>query len=211
MKGEFIPSTDNDQRDKNWQKNLYTKEEKKKLREEVQKCYFASNEDYDAVLVKLAKYGREPDPVKIDGHCMFTAPMKQCSLNRNWTVEDMRHQIAYFMSKMPEQFYQYSLAYLHGQSFQSYILNIWAGLCYGDELCLGCLAHMWNLKITVISPHLPDIKIFHQEEDPDIILVHNGRDDLEGHYSSTSKYPLFFYFYKTPYDKMNNLKQRQMS
>ena len=192
MKGELIPSHDNDERDKDWQKNLYTKQEKKVISEEAQKCYIWSEEEYQSVCNKLAKYGRIPDPVTIDGDCMFTAPMKQCKLNPNFKAIDMRHQIAYFLSKLPEQFYQYSLPYLEDQSFQSYTLNIWNGLSYGDELCLGVIAYMWNVKITIVSPDMPDLKIFHQDdENPDIILVHNGKEGLEGHYSSTSKYIFF--------------------
>ena len=192
MKGEFIPSNDNDERDKNWQKNLYTKEEKKMISEEAQKCYMWSNEDYEEVCDKLAKYGRIQDPVPIDGHCMFTAPMKQCKLNPNFKVEDMRHQISYFLSKLPEQFYQYSLPYLEDQSFESYILNMWSEFSYGDVLCLGVLGYMWNLKITVVSPNMPDLQIFHKdEEDPDLVLVRNSKEGLEGHYSSTSKYISF--------------------
>ena len=194
MKGKFIPSQDNEGRDKNWQRNLYTKEEKKIISEEAQKCYMWSNEEYESVCDKIAKYGRIPDPVPIDGHCMFTAVMKQCKLNPNFKVEDMRHQVAYFLSKLPEQFYQYSIPYLEDQSFESYILNVWLGLSYGDELCLGVLGYMWNLKITIVSPDMLDVKIFHtDEEDPDIVLVHNGKDGLEGHYSAMSEYISFFF------------------
>ena len=96
------------------------KRRKKKISEEAQKCYMWSNEDYESVCDKIAKYGRIPDPVPIDGHCMFTSVMKQCKLNPNFKVEDMRHQVAYFLSKLPEQFYQYSIPYLEDQSFQSY-------------------------------------------------------------------------------------------
>ena len=50
------------------------------ISEEAQKCYMWSNEDYEEVCDKLAKYGRILDPVPIDGQCMLTAPMKQCKL-----------------------------------------------------------------------------------------------------------------------------------
>lgn len=189
MKGDYIESEDNAKRDKNWQKKLYSKKEKKDISEDARNCYFVNDEEYDRVCTKLAKFGREPQPVTIDGNCMFTAPMTQLRLNPTFTQLDLRRQIAYFMAKLPEQFFGYADAYLEGQSFQSYIMNIWNGKSYGDALCLGVLAHMWNLKITVISPNSPDALIFHHdEEDPDIILVHNGREDLEGHYSSTSEY-----------------------
>ena len=71
-------------------------------------------------------------------------------------------------------------------------MNVWSGLSYGDELCLGVLGYMWNLKITIVSPDMPDVKIFHNdEEDPHIVMVHNGKDGLEGHYSATSEYISF--------------------
>ena len=142
MKGDYIESQDNAKRDKNWQKKLYSKKEKKDISEDARNCYFVNDEEYDRVCTKLAKFGREPHPVTIDGNCMFTAPMTQLRLNPTFTQLDLRRQIAYFMAKLPEQFFGYADAYLEGQSFQSYILNIWNGKNYGDALCLGVLAHM---------------------------------------------------------------------
>ena len=44
---------------------------------------------------------------------------------------------------------------------------------------------MWTLKITIVTPNLEDIKIFHNPFEPDIVVVHNGEDNLNGHYCAT--------------------------
>ena len=42
------------------------------------------------------------------------------------------------------------------------------------------------MKITIVSPETPDLKIFHDDNDfPDVVIVHNGRAAPEGHYFST--------------------------
>ena len=66
------------------------------------------------------------------------------------------------------------------------VLNFYRGYSQGDELIAGVWGHVWNIKITIVSPETPDLKIFHDDNDfPDVVIVHNGRAAPEGHYFST--------------------------
>ena len=47
------------------------------------------------------------------------------------------------------------------------------------------IAIMWNVKITKIEPNLEEIKILHNSKNPHVVIVHNGEDNLEGHYCAT--------------------------
>ena len=44
---------------------------------------------------------------------------------------------------------------------------------------------MWDLKITIIKLDLEQIKIFYNSKHPDVILIYNNHDDLNGHYCAT--------------------------
>ena len=47
---------------------------------------------------------------------------------------------------------------------------------------------MWNIKITLISQHLPPQKVFHQSDEPNMVLIHHGREHPESHFIATSIY-----------------------
>ena len=36
------------------------------------------------------------------------------------------------------------------------------GNSYGDELIASVWGHIWNLKVTIVSPNTPDLKCFHK-------------------------------------------------
>ena len=97
-----------------------------------------------------------------------------------------RQTIAFYLAKLPEQFYLYAQPYCLDQSFENYVLNFYRGYSHGNKLIAGVWGHVWNMKITIISPDTPDLKIFHDDDNfPDIVIVHKGRVAPEGHYFST--------------------------
>ena len=63
---------------------------------------------------------------------------------------------------------------------------------WGDIVCLGTLVTIFNISISVISPQMEIINIFHEDEDPDIIIVGNGGvsgSSMENtHFSATCKF-----------------------
>ena len=196
LRGDLVKSNEMQKETKSKKRVLYTDEEKLEVSEEAQKFFLYCDEDLDILKNKAAKYGRDLDPVAIDGDCLLHAFRKQCLINLNWSIEENRHTLAYYMAKLPEQFILYANPYILNQSYESYVMNFWHGYSYGDELIAGVWGHIWNLKVTILSPTTPDLKCFHKEEEfPDIVLCHNGRPGLDGHYFATSKFKDFYGVY----------------
>ena len=193
MRGEF-KKNDECQRNSKKKRILYTDEEKQEICEEARSFFLCCDQDLVTLKQKAAKYGRELLAVPIDGDCLLHAFRKQCDVNPMWTLMDNRGLLAYYLAKMPEQFILYANPYILNQSYESYILNFFYGYSYGDELIAAVWGHIWNLRVTMISPHTLDLKCFHKEEDfPDVVIVHNGRPGLDGHFFATSKYFMVFY------------------
>ena len=188
MRGPLIRSTEIQEDDEDCVRILYTDEEKEDLSEEAQEYFLYCEEDLNILKDKVAKYGRDLDPVPIDGDCLLHAIRKQCKINRHWTVKENRETLAFYLAKLPEQFILHATPYLNGQSYESYLLNFWHGYSYGDELIASVWGHIWNLKITIVTPDYPDLKCFHNDEEfPDVVICHNGRGGLDGHYFATSE------------------------
>ena len=194
LRGDLVKSKENQKETKTKKRVLYTDEEKEEISEEAQSYFLYSDEDLEILKTKAAKYRRHLDPVPIDGNCLLHAFRKQCLINPNWSLEENRHTLAYYMAKMPEQFVLYADPYIMEQSYESYILNFWHGFSYADELIASVWGHIWNLKVTILSPTTLDLKCFHKDEEfPDVVLCHNGRPGKDGHFFSTSKLLECFY------------------
>ena len=176
-------------KDKNWRRKLYTKEEQSRICEEARELYLESDIQYEEILTQLAEFGRKPHKVILDGDCLFRAVMCQLKTSPQWTPMMFRKMTAYFMVKHWDIIAPLVVPFLDEKdNFESYVRNIFLGKTYGDAGVLATIGFMYNIKITVISPGKPPLKIYHtDEENNEIILIHNGREDLEGHYSGTSK------------------------
>ena len=188
MRGEFIISNEIPDRDlkKKMKRTLYTDEEIAEISEEARSYFLSSNLDLEILKTKVAKYGRDLNPVPIDGDCLLHTIQDQTEINPNWTIMENRQTLAFYIAKMPEQFYMHSIPYCTDQSFESYIRNFFHGYSYGDELVAGVWGHIWNMKVTIITPTYEDLPLFHKDLDfPDVVIVHNGRGDPDGHYFST--------------------------
>ena len=54
---------------------------------------------------------------------------------------------------------------------------------------MACIIGLkWNLRITVIPPYLSPQNLFQDSEEADVLIIHNGNEGLEGHYTSTGEY-----------------------
>ena len=96
----------------------------------------------------------------------------------------MRKQVAYFLAKHWNIFSVTATA-ITDECLESYVRNIFNGYSYGDLLTLGVTGVMWKVKITVITPDLEEIRVFHKSDKADIVLVYNSKQGLNGHYCST--------------------------
>ena len=52
-------------------------------------------------------------------------------------------------------------------------------------ISLRVIAIMWNLTTTILTPTLEEIKVLHNSDKPNVVVVHTGEDNLEGHYCGT--------------------------
>ena len=157
------------------------------ISEEAQAFFLASDDDLETLKTKAAKYGRDLKAVPIDRDCLLHAIHDQTHINPNWTIQENRQTIGFYLAKLPEQFYMFVGGYCTDQSYESYVRNFFNGHSYGDEVIAGVWGHIWNMKIIIISPYYEDLKVFHNDdENPDIVIVHNGRADTDEHYFSTS-------------------------
>ena len=75
---------------------MYTNEEKQEISEEAQSYFLACEEDLTVLQDKAAKYGKDLDPVPIDGDCLLHAFQKQCDINPVWTIMENLGLLAYY-------------------------------------------------------------------------------------------------------------------
>ena len=184
MRGEWIPSSEEAHVKK--KRVLYTDEEKEGLSAEAQAYFLNSDDDLELLKTKASKYGRDLKPTPIDGDCLLHAVHDQTQINPNWNISENRQTLGFYLAKLPEQFFMFAEAYCTDQSYESYVRNFFNGHSYGDELIAGVWRHIWNMKIMILSPYYDDLKVFHNDDDnPDVVIVHNGRADEDGHYFST--------------------------
>ena len=119
---------------------------------------------------------------------MFSSILCQFSRHTHrYTLELLRKQSAYYLAKHLEVF-SLTASAITDECLESYIRNLCFGYAYGDLLCLSMIGYMWKLKITVVTPDLEEIWIYHNSSNPDIVLAFNAKDSLDGHYCGTGMY-----------------------
>ena len=73
----------------------------------------------------MGDYGRILEHVPVTAHSYFEALLYQISRDRNnYKSEQLMQQIAYYMAKWPQRFYDLVRPYLGTHSYESYIKNI---------------------------------------------------------------------------------------
>ena len=62
------------------------------------------------------------------------------------------------------------------ESYENYLMNIYDGNLWADDIIIAVIGRMYNLSISIVSPRLEEVyHIFHDLPDnPDIILIANG-------------------------------------
>ena len=146
---------------------------------------------------------------KTNGECMFEAVLKQLPHPKRFTANDFRKMVSWYIAKWWTELHTH---YFNGsnESFKSYIENIYNGRIYGDNICLAAIAKMYKLKISVISPSGKFQDFFHDEK-YDVLLVHNGFQGVESHFSATCKYKNDIYLYVVFYVVICHRLCRDMS
>ena len=105
-------------------------------------------------------------------------------------------QVSMHMLRHPSKFYRYMEQEFAetGESYESYVTNIFRGKVWGDDLIAAAFGDMWNIAITVVSPcYTRPQHLFHNKTKPDVVIVANGScwrngADRMTHFSATSCY-----------------------
>ena len=125
-------------------------------------------------------YNRKVKSVEYDGNCVFNAILQQISrYAHKYSAEQLRKQAAYFLAKHWDLF-SVTASARTDECMESYIRNLYSGHSYADLLTLGVIGAMWKLKITLVTPDLEEIRVFHKSDKPDIVLVYNNKQGLKG-------------------------------
>ena len=162
------------------------------LPKECKQCFLASSVEWEKVKAELKKYDRVINETPMNGNCCYKACLQQTSHPDNYDEDDLRRHCSYFLAKYPEVIEPHIREGLEGQTVKSWIINQFEGRMYGDIIALTCISLMWNVAITVITPHMPPMHLFHSKKaKPDIVLVHNGRTGAQGHFTSTGMFQFY--------------------
>ena len=97
-------------------------------------------------------------------------------------------QVGFHMLKHPEKFYTSIENELieTGESYESYCYNVFHSHCWGDDLMAAAFRDMWNVSISIVSPSFKyAIDLWHNAEEPDIMLITNGGSYLAEHRKMT--------------------------
>ena len=110
--------------------------------------------------------------------CLINMIYKQVNSHRNITSPDMlRKQAALHLVNHPHIFYKKVEHQLleENESYQSYCINIFNGICWGEPIITAALSHMWNVPITIITAtKYRVIKLFHKSKTSPIVVKANG-------------------------------------
>ena len=106
---------------------------------------------------------------------MFNAVLDQITHPPGYTAVMLRRQTAWYMAKNPYFFFPLVEPELDGESYRSYVENIFEGNVWADDMIATAISKMFNVSITIISPRLPEaLHLFHGDREPDILLIGNG-------------------------------------
>ena len=89
----------------------------------------------------------------------------------------LQKQAALHLINWPHIFYDKVQRQLmeENESYQSYCINIFNGICWGEPIIATALSHMWNVPITIITATKYWVtKLFHESNSSLIVLIANG-------------------------------------
>ena len=129
---------------------------------------------------------------KFSHDCLINAIYEQVHSCKNITSPEMlRKQAALHLVNWPHIFYKKVQCQLleENESYQSYCVNIFSRICWGELIITAALSHMWNVPITIImAMKYRVIKLFHESETSPIVLIANryyGTSSKCMHYTAT--------------------------
>ena len=169
---------------------IYSPNEKKSVRptKACMAMYAKNNKDAAAVTeLLMGDYSRELCHVPVTVYSFCEAFLVQVSHDRHkYKSLELLQQIAFYMVQFPDKCYPIAEKFLQENSYESYIKNVYHGTKYIDvEVVTAVITMMWNLSINVVYPSKGSICFYHDEGEPDIVLVNNEMKEPENYFCST--------------------------
>ena len=104
-------------------------------------------------------------------------------------------QVAFYMLKRPEVFYDYMEYFLKqdDESYESCVTNIFRGDLWGDTTIAAAVGRMFNFTVTIVTPsyYKPQHMMHELTDDPHIVKMANGGNPTStmpcSHFSATEK------------------------
>ena len=101
-------------------------------------------------------------------------------------------QAAMYMLRHPSRYYKFmeeDLLYA-GESYESFIYNVFHCNVWGDDLIVAVFGDMWNIAMSIVSPSAKKpFHLFHNKSQLDVVLVCNGGSYMRAggatHYCAT--------------------------
>ena len=126
-----------------------------------------------------------------DGNCLFNAILQQIHHDKEkYTSDHLRRQTTLHMLKYADIFYEYVAHDLidFDESYKSYVTNIFNGKIWGDDFMASAIVHMFSIPISIVSPEIPTVDLFHNVM-PQIVIIANGGSSVSRkpttHFSQT--------------------------
>ena len=98
-----------------------------------------------------------------------------------YTPELLMRQAGMYMLKNPYRYYkalEYELIKT-GESYESYVFNVFHRNIWGDNLIAAVIGDMWNIAISIVTPiHKKPVALFHNKDVPDVVIVAIGGDNM---------------------------------
>ena len=138
------------------------------LGEDVKKLRLHSTSEWKVVNRLLKRCKRVYVETKSDCNNAIRAICIQLHVPKEVTLEILRHQVAEYMVQEALFFEPKMRVYLQRKkiSFNAYIIRVYNGNIWIDEFMLGAVGWMFNIRVSIISPHFTDFwSIFHDGHD----------------------------------------------
>ena len=149
------------------------------LSQNAQKLKMRTEKDLQSVMHDLDNLGRRPIEVREGVNNPFDAICIQVYTPSKYNGLMLRHQACGYMCEFVHFFHPKMKKYLddHKIGFSQYILKMFTGEIWCDEFILGAISRMWNIRISIVSPHYcPVWDLFHGGGTPHVVLIINGTE-----------------------------------
>ena len=146
----------------------------------VQKLFLSNALEFNRVNGFLTRLEWEPLETVCGKNNVIEDIRLQLHVPKKYSNDMMRHQLASFLIQEVDFFYPLVESHLEtlNINFCTYVHGIYSGEIWGDEIMIGAIGKMFNIRISIVSPYYNDVwNVYHDARYiPDIVLIANGLD-----------------------------------